>query len=492
MKMSGQLPRNAGGGLWFELTVDPATCELGRDANEASALITVTALRSGRGAAMAASSAEVIIMDRSLSMRRQGKLQAARDAVAAAIDALSEETYFTVIAGKDDAEQVYPADGTLCRATAAAKFRAKTRIANLDALGGTAMGRWLSLARQLFDQAPDAVRHAVLYTDGINEHETAAELDSALRACRDHFVCDVRGVGVDWEPRELRHIADVLQGEADAIIDIADLRADFVRLMEHAQRLLVPRVFLRLSLDRHFRLESVRQSMPVVSDDDLTRYRLDQDGGVTDIPLLSWGEERRDYLVTLRAEPATPASDELRAARVDVLAGPAGGGPLAPCAAPAAVAVRWLPYGDLPSVRNSTTEVQDLMRLADAIQDGVAAYQQGDKDGARSKFRDAWQVANRVGAVEQRDLLRKLVTEDEYGDVRLRPGITRGDLLTANLRSTSHRVPPAGRAVRPAADHRAQPPAIRHICPDGHVTYGRDVRYCEEKDCGYEFGDDDG
>jgi hypothetical protein len=226
--MSGQPPCGARQGLWFSLSVD-ATSELARDADRVGALVTVAARQGERGAPAAAGAAVVIIMDRSLSMHGSGKLQQAKRAVEAAIDALSEGTCFAVVAGSHAAEQVYPGGGRLQRADARAKAEAKVRVANQVASGGTAMGAWLTLGGELLDQAPDAVRHAVLYTDGINEHETQDQLSLALRACRDRFVCDVRGVGLDWDQRELRRISDALQGKTEAVIDIADLRDDFTR-----------------------------------------------------------------------------------------------------------------------------------------------------------------------------------------------------------------------------------------------------------------------
>jgi Mg-chelatase subunit ChlD len=496
--MSGQAPRSVDGGLWFELTVD-GTCELARGAEQAAALVQVTARRGDRGAAMAAGIAQVIVMDRSQSMRRQGKLQQARHAAMAAIDALSESTYFAVVAGNHDAELVYPPDGVLRQATADAKRAARSRVADLDAIGGTAMSGWLRLAKQLFDQVPDAVRHAVLYTDGINESEQAAVLDAALGECRDLFVCDVRGIGTDWQPQELRRIADGLQGEVKAIIDVADLRVDLIRLMEHAQSLLVPQAYLRLSLDRHFRLESVRQIRP--TQNDLTDRAQPQRDGKTDVPLLAWGEESRDYLVRLGVEPGTPTGEEMRAARIDVVAAAPGGGPLRPCASPAAMIVRWLPYGDSSRYPNGTTEAHDAMRMEAAEQAGAAAYEHGDTETALRDFTVAIGLARSLGAVGHLERLQRLVITDELGMVRLRPDITAADLRILDAHSTHHRdttfhperrkpaaqEPQAGQS---AAAWRPRPAEVSRTCPNGHVTTGAVVKHCEELDCGYDFSDD--
>jgi Mg-chelatase subunit ChlD len=486
-------------GLWFELIVD-ATRELARDADSLAALVTVTAQRSERGAAMASAAAEVIIMDRSLSMHRHGKLEEAKRAVHAAIEALADGTYFAVIAGNHAAEQVYPPDGTLRRATAQARDEARNQVANIEAVGGTAMSTWLTLADRLFGQATDAVRHAVLFTDGINEHETTRVLDSALDACRDHFVCDVRGIGVDWNPGELRRIAGALQGEVEAIIEITDLRDDFTRLMAHAQTLVVPRAYLRLKLDPHFRLESVRQIRP--AENDLTGHQIPADGGVTDVPLLAWGEESRDYLVQLRVEPGTPTNEELRAARIDIVAESRPGQPLMPCARPAALAVRWLAHRQPPPVHRRVTEALDATRLSAATQAGLAAYARGDLPAALREFGTAVLIARSLGATRHLERLRRVITIDELDHVQLRDRISPGDLRILDTGSVNHRPGPAprepallgstvfGSTVR-EPDGGPDRLVVRR-CPRGHVTRTPDARYCEELDCDYEFADASG
>jgi Ca-activated chloride channel family protein len=488
VRMNGHVPpRDDERGLWFDLTVD-ATSELARDTDQFAALMTVTARRSDHGAVTAATAVEVIIMDRSLSMHRGGKLRRAQEAVAAAIGVLSDDTYFAVIAGNNSAELVYPDGGTLRRATTEAKIDARNRVANLAADGGTAIGAWLSLANQVFGQVSDSVRHAVLYTDGINEHETQEALDAALNACRDQFVCDVRGVGVDWNPRELRRIAGVLQGEVEAIIDIANLRDDFTRLMAHAQAILVPEVYLRLKLDSRFRLESVKQIKP--TENDLTGHRIPRDGGVIDVPLLAWGEESRDYLIVLRVNPGTQADDELRAARVDIIAHRPGGEPPVPCAEPAAVVVRWLPHRAPPPVNQSVTQAMDRVRLGAATRAGIDAYERDDAETALREFTIAVGIARSLGASGHLARLQRLVTIDDFGGVRLRPVISAADLRIVDTGTVNNRdwQPLSMRLHGPGSPDAAER-AMRR-CPHGHVTTAPGARYCEELGCDHEFEDD--
>jgi Mg-chelatase subunit ChlD len=500
--MDGQLPGDARRGLWFNLTVDAAH-DLARDTDRVGALLTVEAQRSEGGPATMAGIAEILIMDRSQSMIKEGKLQQAKRAVEAAIDALADGALFAVIAGNHTAEQICPGDGKLERVSARSKVQAKVRVSNLGAVGGTAMGTWLTVADQLFGQVPGSVRHAVLYTDGINEHETAAELESVLHACRDHFMCDVRGVGVDWDQRELQRIADALQGKVEAITDIADLRADFTNLMEHAKRLLVPETYLRLTLDRRFRLEEVRQIRP--TENDLTGHRIPQDGGIVDIPLLAWGEETRDYRVVLRVEPSTlPYGDYVRAARVDMVTGHHAAESLAPCAVPAAVTVRRQPNRGRGDISLSVTRAEDLTSLSKATQDGIEACRRGDTKTAIRELTVAVGIARRLGASAHMARLLRLVTVDEHGKVRLRADISLADMLITETGSVHHQgvslrpdpVPEPGPEQEPAAAQRsawqgepgpAGPGLVRRTCPRGHVTIAPVIKYCEEQECDHDF-----
>ena len=129
-----------------------------------------------------------------------------------------------VIAGTTRPASRLPARRGRWRA-AVAETRAAAReaaVAQLEADGGTAIGAWLTLARRLFEPRPARIRHAILLTDGQNQHETRRGARRARwRRARAHFQCDCRGVGTDWEVAELRQIASALLGSVDIIAEPA-------------------------------------------------------------------------------------------------------------------------------------------------------------------------------------------------------------------------------------------------------------------------------
>src|SRR5215813_15246431 len=162
----------------------------GRDVN---AIVTVTAPESGQAPATSATDggrAEIIIVDCSGSMDYpHTKIVQARAATAAAIDVIADGVAFAVIAGTQVARPVFPADGRLAISSAATRETAKSAVAGLRPAGGTAMGTWLTLARQMFGSSQAALRHAILLTDGKNEHEPSEHLTEAITACEDVFSC---------------------------------------------------------------------------------------------------------------------------------------------------------------------------------------------------------------------------------------------------------------------------------------------------------------
>ena len=95
------------------------------------------------------------------------KIRSARQATAAAIAELRDGASFAVIAGNHRPSRCTP-DAGPPGPTAAPAPRPSSAVRRLRADGGTAIGAWLRAARRLADRHPDAVRHAILLTDGQN------------------------------------------------------------------------------------------------------------------------------------------------------------------------------------------------------------------------------------------------------------------------------------------------------------------------------------
>ncbi|WP_328608378.1 hypothetical protein OG943_04445 [Amycolatopsis sp. NBC_00345] len=134
--------------------------------------------------------AEVLLVDGSLLTQRR-EARAVRAAVATAVDALPDGTYFAVVLGTDRVEQSYPPQGLIAadRLSRAAAMKAVRRMKGHR--GPLSYGHWLRYANALTRDFFDA--HLTLL--GAHEGEDPILLDAALQACRGALRCDAVGVG---------------------------------------------------------------------------------------------------------------------------------------------------------------------------------------------------------------------------------------------------------------------------------------------------------
>jgi von Willebrand factor type A C-terminal domain/von Willebrand factor type A domain len=405
----------------------------GRDVN---AIVTVTAPDTGNppghgAAADGGGRAEIIIVDCSGSMDYpHAKIVQARAATKAAIDVIADGVAFAVIAGTEVARPVFPMDGRLAIADATARDTAKGMVARLSPSGGTAMGTWLHLARQVFSSSTASLRHAILLTDGKNEHEKPEHLSAAIAGCEGVFSCDCRGVGTDWEVAELRRISTGLLGTVDIVADPTGLAADFESMMQAAMGKQVADVTLRIWTPQHAQLQFIKQVAPSVVD--LTGRRTQSGPQAGDYPTGAWADgESRDYHVCVQVASAA-IEQEMLAARVSLVAGPEVLGQ-------GLVRAIWTDDEALstrinPNVAHYTGQAE----LAQAIQDGLEARKSGDEELATAKLGRAVALATESGNEDTAQLLAKVVdvVDAATGTVRLKRTVEQADEMALDTRST--------------------------------------------------------
>ncbi|PKV85790.1 VWA domain-containing protein [Streptomyces sp. TLI_146] len=418
---------------------------------EVNAIVTVTSTGGGTvggaaltGAALTPSAvpgqtpgaAVVIMVDCSGSMDYPPtKMRNARDATAAAIDTLRDGVAFAVVAGTHQAKEVYPGDGRLATADAQSRAQAKEALRKLSAGGGTAIGTWLRLADRLLNSADTPIRHGILLTDGRNEHESPADLAAALEACAGRFTCDARGVGTDWEVKEVTQIASALLGTADIVADPSGLAADFTRMMEDAMGKEVADVALRLWTPVGVEIKFVKQVAPTV--EELTGRRTEAGPRSGDYPTGSWGDESRDYHVCVQV-PEAGIGQEMLAARVSlILPDPAGGTPQT--LSQGLVRAVWTEdMAASTAINPQVAHYTGQAELAQVIQQGLDARKSGDIDGATAKLGRAVQLAAASGNADTAKLLAKVVdvVDEATGTVRLKAKVAEADEMTLETRST--------------------------------------------------------
>ncbi|MEQ7124231.1 VWA domain-containing protein [Actinopolymorpha sp. B11F2] len=423
------------GGSGFTLTISQNKF-LAHGAREVNAIVTIESTGLGGllgGEEPDTGMAEVIILDTSASMEWPiTKIMAARQAAMKAVDNLRDGVSFAVVAGNHVATMVYPREEQTVEANRRTKIEAKAAIGGLAPSGGTAMGAWLQLAAQLFAPHREDLRHAILLTDGKNEHEAPEQFGATLSAVAGSFVCDCRGVGTDWEPDELRRVSSALLGSVDIVPDPNDLEADFRAMTEHAMGKSIGDVALRIWRPEASRLKFVRQVLPSV--EDLTERGVKAGRMAYDFPTGSWGNEVRDYHICIEVMSGA-VGQEMRAAWVRLVQ---PGDPPEVLASGNVLASWTDEEGDYTMIDPQVAHYTGQQELAEVIQAGLHAKRSGDLDTATTRLGRAVTLARQTGNEATSALLDKVVDviDHESGTVRLKSVVDKVDEMSLDTRST--------------------------------------------------------
>lgn len=400
---------------------------------DVNAIVTIRCTGAGAaGRTGSGDAGEIVVVDTSGSMG-VANMNAAKQAAMIALDHILDGTYFAVVAGNHKAYLAYPMVQTgagMVRMDARTRAEARRAISFFRAEGGTAMGTWLNLCKALFASIGNlAQKHVILLTDGENHNETPSQLDAAIANCAGDFQVDARGIGVDWKVAEIRKIAQAMLGTVDIIGDPGQLSAVFADLMRHSMARGVANAELRVWIPQGAQVLFIRQVSPTV--EDLTHRGTPVNQLTMSYPTGSWGDEERDYHISVRLAAKTVGQEQL-AARVQLAVG-------AELLTQGLVKARWSADTNLtaqinPEVAHYTGQAE----LAQVIQEGLAAKSAGDEATATTKLGRAVQLATESGNAEATAKLRKVVdiTDARTGTVRLRKGVDKVDEMALDTAST--------------------------------------------------------
>jgi von Willebrand factor type A C-terminal domain/von Willebrand factor type A domain len=307
---------------------------------------------------------------------------------------------------------------------------AQEAVQRLSANGGTAIGKWLRLADELFASRPSSIRHAILLTDGQNMHETPRQLARTIEAVTGHFVCDCRGIGTDWEVKELRTIADALLGTVDIVAEPEGLEADFRAMAASAMSKAVADVSLRLWTPQGSTIKFVKQVAPTLAD--LTARRTEVPPRSGDYPTGSWGSETRDYHVCVQV-PAASTGEKMLAGRVSLVL------PGNTVVGKGNIVAIWTEDLELSTrINGPVAHYTGQAELAEVIQEGLEARKVGDVETATAKLGRAVRLATETGHTDTAKLLSKVVDIEDAksGTVRLKRKVATVDEMTLDTRSS--------------------------------------------------------
>jgi len=372
---------------------------------------------------------ELIIVDTSGSMRGE-KLRAAKAATAAAIDCIPDGVAFGVVAGNEEATLAYPSELPLPLASREVRAKAKKAVTRLEAGGGTAIGTWIRLAaRVLGDRG--GIRHAILLTDGRNEHEEPYELDAALDEAGGVFECDCRGVGTDWEVAELRRVATALVGTYDIVAEPSGLEGDFSAMMRRSLRKLVAEVALRVWTPQHAEIVALTQLREDEPPLDLTGNGVEAGPRTADFVTGSWEDEARDFYLCVKL-PVGEVDDEMLAARVTLMVDDE------PVGQQLVRAVWTDDAAKSTRMNRRVAEVRNEEALADVIQEVVDAQRAGDVARATDRAGEAVRMAHQAGNEDVQERISKLfdIEDPVTGRVRPKARVEVADVMTFEARST--------------------------------------------------------
>jgi hypothetical protein len=286
----------------------------------------------------------------------------------------------------------------------------------------------------VFASHPAQLRHAILLTDGKDEHESSDDLGSAIRLCEGAFSCDCRGVGTDWEVAELRRISTSLLGTVDIVPDPAGLATDFSAMMAAAMGKQVADVSLRIWTPQHASIQFVKQVAPAV--EDLTGRRTDSGPQAGVYPTGAWGAgESRDYHLCVQVTPGA-VGQEMLAGRVSLVADSSSGPEVL---GQGLVRAIWTDDEALSTrINKHVAHYTGQAELAQVIQEGLEARKQGDEDTATAKLGRAVALAQQSGNKDTARLLAEVVevVDAATGTVRLKKRVEDADEMALDTRST--------------------------------------------------------
>ena len=396
-------------------------------ASEVHAIMTVTA---GQAiAAQATGRLFGILCDVSGSMDGV-KILAARAAMTKLVTMLPEDCSFFIVTGSDTAKLICP----LSQATQANKDRAIAWIRQIKADGGTTISVWLQAALQQFKTRPDALKQALLLTDGQNDDNDELPLQQALAACEGVFQCDCRGVGTDWKVEELRKIATKLLGTVDIIPAPAQIEADFQAILKKALNKSVSDVSLRLWTPQGANVLYCKEVSPEIVD--LTKRARQVKPQVREYPTGAWGKaESRDFHFCIEVK-AGAVGDEVLAGRASLIYNIGG---VENKAAEARILAVWTDDDQKSTkIDRVVAHYTGQAELAQSIQDGLEARGRGDTERATALLGKAVKIAHESGNESTAKLLRSVVDiqDAETGTVRLKNAVAKEDEMALETRST--------------------------------------------------------
>ncbi len=344
------------------------------------------------------------------------KLKAAREGAIQVVQALDSSMQFVVVAFNNSARVVFgPA-----MASDENKLAGVTAIQRLAASGGTCMSTALNLIVDQSGNDPTRASKILLLTDGKNEGELRPVLNRAIARCGESGLSiSAWGVGLDWDERELRYMADQTRGQANIIPTPKQVATAFLQTFSEMRKTALTNTQLVIWSPAGVSIKSFQQVYP-----NIVSFQVQPDQSNPRQHLVTLGSfsagEQRDYLLDLDIPVYAPGQQFVmlrptlkyianRQVQEEKTAREAW------------VFAQWSADTSLttridPQIAHYTHQEE----LARQIQEGQEALAQGNKDKATRLLGRALALSQQTNNEAITQLLSNIVLMEPNGTVRLK------------------------------------------------------------------------
>lgn len=357
----------------------------------------------------AAPLALAIVIDISNSMFGKN-IRAAREGAARIVQLLDPGITFMLVTFSRKARTIYgPVPGTEEH-----KKKALREIQRIGVEGGTRMSTALNEVVTAFKPYQQQARMMLFLTDGQNLEEKQV-LHQAVDQCVDTQISiHAWGIGADWDATELRYMAEMTHGSADIIPTPDKLEAAFLHAFQRIRRTALTDVRLLLWTPAEVVIQKIQRVFPTIvalnHQTDTTNQRQQV------IALGSFAaNDKHDYLIELFLPPHDPGQ-RFMMLRPSLRYNSAGGEQEERAPRESWVAVEWTQDITLATrIDSHIAHYTNEQELAEYIQQGNEALQQGNKERAATLLMQALEVSRRTGNEQIAELLSTMVTRGTDG-----------------------------------------------------------------------------
>ncbi|WP_010245226.1 VWA domain-containing protein [Acetivibrio cellulolyticus] len=354
----------------------------------------------------------IFIIDTSGSMAG-GKIENAIKTLHTCIDLLDDSCHFCILTFSESTTTIFPME----KSSIEAKEKAHILVADIKVYGGTKLSAPLNTASLVFAGYDDYLKIAYFVTDGNNSQSDINNLNLALKRNKGKFHLSCWGLGTDWNPKELKRIADNFAGTAEAITAPDEMASKFQKSLSELFSKSILKATLKLQVPKTIRINNIKQMSPEILD--ITEYLKTVDEKNYEISLGPWGQEIRDYHISFEVEPQEEGEEMLvcrpKISYITDNEEKTFDGQR--------VVITWTSRVDLSSKENEEVEhFKGQEELSITIRKGLDAKNMGDTEQATLLLGKAYKLANESGNDEATMRLKKVieVLDESEGTVRLR------------------------------------------------------------------------